>query len=50
MGGESPEYNRWLWDLFRDLPARAKKHGYVFLQEEADMIGGDNARRIYEMG
>lgn len=50
MGGESPEYNRWWWDLFRDLPARGKKFGYLFLQEEADMIGGDNARRIYEMG
>ncbi|MBI2165631.1 MAG: amidohydrolase family protein [Chloroflexi bacterium] len=40
----------WWWDLWKDLPARARKFGYKFTQEETNLIVGDNARRIYGTG
>lgn len=47
MKGHRPENDTFWIDLFKDLPARAKKFGYNFSEDEAQMYRCDNARRIY---
>jgi len=34
-------------DIFKDLPARGKKFGYNFSEEEAEAMRGGNAQRIF---
>ena len=47
MKGHSLEIDRYWVELFKDLPARGKKYGYTFTQEEADLMFGGAADLLY---
>ena len=50
MKGHHLDNDQFFIDLFKDLPERASKFGYTFSEEEAQLMRGDNARRIYRLG
>jgi predicted TIM-barrel fold metal-dependent hydrolase len=47
MKGHRAENDSFWIELFKDLPTRAKKFGYTFSEDEADLYRCGNAARIY---
>ena len=50
MKGHHKDNDKFFIDLLNELPERASRLGYHFSEEEADLLRGDNARRIYGLG
>ena len=50
MADHDLENDKYYIDIFKDLPARARKYGYRFVEEEAEAICGTNACRIFGLG
>ena len=50
MKGHHLDNDQFFIDLFKELPERARRFGYNFSEEVAQLMRGDNARRIYGLG